>query len=283
MRVLDFKNIIFGIIVQVGLLPILQAQDSTDFEAQHLLGLFSGISSNMVRDDILSPLLYRGSQFPILLSYRHRGMKSHEKFTAYYEHLQLSSSITDESTSSHYAMNTKAFFEYRYCRNAFTLPAIKTKCSLGGNVSGFMNWKDFYYLKDIKATSVDLMIGLGVDALFETTLREISHDIITTHIHIPILSYVLLNDRYNVNVNNTDYGIEIGKSIFWQVFTHGDFVTLNKFFEVRAEVSYTKFIGRSLGIELTYRFQFYRFAQYAEILHAHYLNNQLLLGLIVQL
>lgn len=89
------KNLIKGIIIHTALFTTMLAQDSTAGTPQHLLGLFSGLSNHIVRDDIISPLLYSGSQFPILVSYTYRGQKSREMYTAYYENLQLSSSITN--------------------------------------------------------------------------------------------------------------------------------------------------------------------------------------------
>jgi hypothetical protein len=67
------------------------------------------------------------------------------------------------------------------------------------------------------------------------------------------------------------------------VFKQGDLVSLNKLFEVRTEVTYTMFIDKTFALEVQYRFQFYSFAQYEDLFHARYLNNQFLAGLIIQL
>ena len=275
------KNLIIGIIIHTALVTSMIAQDSIALEPQHLLGFFTGVSSHILRDDIISPLLYSGSQLPILVSYKYRGQKSREMFTAYYENLQLSSSITNNSTSSHYVHDTKALFEYWYCTRVFTIPNFKTNCYLGGNVSGFMNWKDFYYSKGTKATSMESMIGLGFNALFETTFSETSMNYLSIHFHTPLLSYMLVSERYNVNVGNLDYDLELDDNMYWWVFKQGSLVTLNKLFEVRAEVSYTMFISSAFALEAQYRFQFYSFAQYKDLFHARYLNNQFLLGLNV--
>lgn len=260
----------------------MRAQDSTAREPQHLLGFFSGVSSHILRDDITSPLLYHGSQLPILVSYKYRGQKSREMFTAYYENLQLSSSITDNSTSSHYVRDTKALFEYWYCRKAFTIPNLNTNFYLGGNVSGFINWRDFYYLKGTKATSMESMIGLGFDALFETTFSETSMDYLSIHFHTPLLSYMLLSERYNVNVGNLGYDLGLDDNSYWWAFKQGNLVTMNKLFELRTEISYTMFLSSTFALEVQYRFQFYSFAQYKDLFHARYLNNEFLVGLIIQ-
>ena len=275
------KNNIIIIILSIALITDMRAQDSTAFEPQHLLGFFSGISTHILRDDIMSPLLYNGSQLPIVLSYKNRGAKSREMFTAYYENLQLSSSITNAST--HYVNGTKALFEYWYCRQAITIPIIHTNCYLGGNISGLLNWRDFYYLKESKATSMESVIGLGLDALFETRFNEASINFLSIHFHTPLLSYMLLSQRYNVNVGNLTYDLELDDNMYWWVFKQSDLVTLNKLFEVRTDVSYTMFIDSTFAVEVQYRFQFYSFAQYKDLFHARYLNNQFLAGLIIQL
>jgi hypothetical protein len=277
------KNTIIIIILTIALITDMRAQDSTVVGHQHLLGFFSGVSTHVERDEILSPLLYSGSQLPIVLSYKYRGPKSREMFTASYETFQLSSSITNTSTSSHYVNDTKGLFEYWYCRKAITIPTIQTICYLGGNISGFMNWRDFNYLKGSMTTSIESMIGLGFDALFETTFNESSTNFLSIHFHTPLLSYMLLSQRYNVKVNNLKDDLELDDNMYWWALKQGDLVTLNTLFEVRTEVSYTFFIDNTFAVEVQYRFQYYSFDQYKNLFHVRYLNNQFLAGLIIQL
>ena len=68
------------------------------FESQHLLTLSSGVSLHSVRDEMMSPLIYRGTQIPIEFSYRYRGLSNRHTFLFYYDNSELNSSITSNSS-----------------------------------------------------------------------------------------------------------------------------------------------------------------------------------------
>ena len=65
-------------------------------------------------DDIMSTFIYEGSQLPILLAYNYRGIINHHTITAFFNNLELTSSITDKSTSYHsrYVKNFNIFLSY---------------------------------------------------------------------------------------------------------------------------------------------------------------------------
>ena len=64
------------------------------FESQHLFTLSSGMSLHTVRDEMMSPLKYRGTQIPIEFSYRFRGLSNRHTVLFYYDNSELNSSIT---------------------------------------------------------------------------------------------------------------------------------------------------------------------------------------------
>ncbi|MGD0338172.1 MAG: hypothetical protein ABSB78_05235 [Bacteroidota bacterium] len=127
------------------------------------------------------------------------------------------------------------------------------------------------------------MTSLAFDALSETTFSESSDDFLSFHIHIPLISYVLMNDRYNINVSETFNELDLNKDLLWQIIKKGDFVTLNRLFKLQAELSYLTFVGKSIGLEFQYRFQFYSFAEYKNLFYTRYVNNQFLVGFIILL
>jgi len=258
-----------------------KAQDSLTTSPQHLLSLSTGLSNHMVRDDIMSPFIYGGSQLPILLTYNYRGIKNRHTITAFYDNLELTSSITDKGTSSHshYVKNLNVFLDYSYDRKAFTLEQINTECFLGGRISSFLNSRILYYSNQNSEPSAEVMMNLALDALLEVKLDKSSDDLLSFHVCVPLISYVLLDDRYNATIEFTE--IDLDKSLLGQIVSKGDFVTLNKLFKLQTELSYTMFVGGSFGLEFQYRFQYYSFAEYKNLFYARCINNQLLVGFII--
>ena len=131
--------------------------------------------------------------------------------------------------------------------------------------------------------SAEQMTGLGIHLLTETAIQKESNDLLRIEVNIPCVSYVLLSERYNANVSEKFEDIDVDKSILWQLFGRGDVVTVNRLFEVQADVSYTFFVSNPIGVELHYRLLYYSFAQYQDLFRARVLNNQFLLGMTVKL
>jgi hypothetical protein len=77
--------------------------------------------------------------------------------------------------------------------------------------------------------------------------------------------------------------MDLNKDLLGQMLTKGNLVTLDKLFKLQAECSYTLFVGRSVGFEFQYRFLFYSLTENQHPFHAQYVNNQMLVGFIVDL
>jgi hypothetical protein len=81
----------------LGSVRMAMSQDSSaimPFEPQHLLTLSSGISSHTTRDEMMSPLMYRGAEMPLAFTYRFRGVEHRHTVLFYYDNTELNSSIT---------------------------------------------------------------------------------------------------------------------------------------------------------------------------------------------
>jgi hypothetical protein len=233
----------------------------------------------------MSPLVYGGSQLPILLTYNYRGIRNHHTIAAFYDNLELTSSITDKGTSSHshYVKNLNVFLDYSYDRKAFAFEQINTECSLGGRVSTFLNTRILYYSNQNSEFFGDFMMNLAFDALVETKLDKSSDDFLSFHLCLPLISYILLDDRYNSKISETFdlFELDPDRNLLGQVLTKGHFVTLNRLFKLRTELSYTTFVGGSVGFEFQYRFEYYSFAEYKNLFSARCINNQVLVGFVV--
>jgi hypothetical protein len=132
-------------------------------------------------------------------------------------------------------------------------------------------------------TSLEQMNSLGFSILSETKINMAVENHLCVNINIPILSYVLLNERYNANVGEELDKIDADKSIIWQLIKNGKIVSFNKLFELQTDISYSLFISDHIGFDLQYRLLFYSFDQYKDLFQAKYLNNQFLLGLLMRL
>jgi hypothetical protein len=279
------KKLIVALIISFSSLTFSEAQDSLTATPQHLLSLSTGLSNHMVRDDIMSPFVYGGSQLPILLNYDYRGIIHRHTITAFYDNLELTSSITDKGTSSHshFVKNLNFFLEYSYDRKAFTFEQINTECFLGGMASAILNPRILYYSNQNGEFSGDFMMNLAFDALLETKLDKSSEDFLSFHICVPLISYVLLDDIYNSKISETFdlFELEPDKNPLGQMLTKGHFVTLDRLFKLQTEIFYTMFVGGSVGFEFQYRFEYYSFAEYKNLFYARCINNQVLAGFIV--
>jgi hypothetical protein len=260
-----------------------EASTMVSCEPQHLFTLSSGMSVHTVRDEMMSPLLYRGTQIPIELSYRFRGLWNRHTLLLSYDNGELNSSITDKTRELHYVKNLDLNLEYSFAAHIAAVEDLHTACFLGARFSSMLNMRNHYFLQDKNHMSAEQMTGLGIYLLTETSFQNESGNVLRVEINIPCISYAVLSNRYNANVSEKFDGLNFEQNILWQLFKKGDVVTFNKLFEVQADVSYIFFVSNHIGFGLQYRLLYYSFAQYQDLFHARVLNNQFLLGLTVKL
>jgi hypothetical protein len=264
------------------------AQDSsaTAFTPQHLFTLSTGITAHSIRDEMMSPLRYRGTQAPLALSYRFRGSEHRHTVLLSYDNTELHSSITKTSNDaavSHYINNLHLNVEYSFSTRAAVFENLNTTCFVGGRLTSTLNLRNHVFLQDKNHMSAEQMTGLGIHVLTETVLQQESNNLLRVEINIPCISYVLLANRYNANVSEKLDNVDFEQSLLWQLFKNGDVVTFNKLLEVQADVSYVYYVSNAIGFDLQYRLLYYSFAQYQDLFHARVLDNQILLGVTVKL
>ena len=275
------KIIIAIFIIQTCFLTTIIAQDSLTNKPYNLFIINTGYSKHIIRDDIISPLIYKGAKAPIILNYKYIGNKSRQAFTFFYDKLELKSSNTNNI--SPYAINSNAFIEYAYNRKIYTLNNLKTNCYLGGKFVAFINYRDYYFSNYGNHFSGELMTSIGINLLLEKNFNGKKDSYLYFNVNMPIFAYVILNDRYNANVSETIDEMYLNENIYTELLISGDFVTLNKLVEFQTELSYSLFLSKHLGLELKHRFHFYSLSQYENLFHARYVNSQYLIGLIIKL
>jgi hypothetical protein len=278
------KKIQVVLLFQLCFLFVSNGQDSITNKSLHLFGVYTGYSRHIIRDDVASPLIYRGTKAPFVFNYRYLGSKSHQTFTLYINKLELNSSITNKSSYfSHYADNLNVVLDYSYNRKAFAISPINSECFLGIKLLSILNYRKFHYYDGNSILFAEQLNSVGVNFLMEKKVGSSKKDYLRFNINVPLISYVVLNDRYNSVVSETFNKIDFNKNVLWQVFTNGEVVTLNKLFEYQTELSFTKFFTNHIGFEFKHQLHFYSFSQYKDLLHSRYVNNQFLLGLIIKL
>jgi hypothetical protein len=261
-----------------------KGQDSIPIRSKHLFGIYSGYSRHIIRDEVASPLIYSGSQTPLVLAYRYIGSKSRQSFTFFIDNLELNSSITNKTGYYlHYANNLNAIIDYSYSREVFKIKPINIDCFLGVDLLSVLNYRNFHYYTGNSILFAEQLNSIGLNLLMEKKLGSAKYDYFRFNINVPLIAYVVLNNRYNSVVSETFNKIDFNKNVLWQVFTNGEVVTLNKLVEYQTELSYTKFLTNHIGIEFEHRLHFYYFSQFKDLLYARYLSNQYLIGLIVKL
>lgn len=253
------------------------------FEPQNLFTLSTGMSLHSVRDEMMSPLIYRGTQIPIEFSYRYLGLSNRHTILLCYDDTDLNSSITNRTKELHYIKNLNLNFEYSFSTKIAALEGFSTTCFLGARLSSMLNMRNHYFMQGKSHTSAEQMNSLGIYLLTETSLQNASNNFLSVEINIPFISYALLNNRYNANVSEKFDDLNFGQNILWQVFKKGDLITFDKLFEIQADISYKIFVSNYIGFDFQYRFQYYSFEQYESLFHSKVLNNLFLVGMMVKL
>ena len=184
------KIIIAIFIIQTCFLTTIIAQDSLTNKPYNLFIINTGYSKHIIRDDIISPLLYKGAKAPIILNYKYIGNKSRQAFTFFYDKLELKSSNTNNI--SPYAINSNAFIEYAYNRKIYTLNNLKTNCYLGGKFVAFINYRDYYFSNYGNHFSGELMTSIGINLLLEKNFNGKKDSYLYFNINMPIFAYVIL-------------------------------------------------------------------------------------------
>jgi hypothetical protein len=278
-----YQKIIVILLFQFWFHLVSNGQDSIPKKSKHLLGVYTGYSHHIIRDDVASPLIYKGSQAPFAFTYKYMGSKSRQSANFYIDHLELSSSVTDKSGYwQHYADNWNATLDYSYLRKAFTIAKVNTNCFLGIKLLGLLNYRNFHYYKDYSVVFAEQLNSIGINFMMEKKLGIKQDDCLRFNVNVPLAAYVILKDRYNGVVSETFNKIDFKDKPILNIITHGDIVTLNKLIEYQTELSYTRFLSKSFGFEFQHRLHFYNFSHYKDLLHAQYLNNQYLMGLIIK-
>jgi len=260
--------------LQLLILVNLIAQEPTAPLPQNIFGLSTGICSHIVKDDLMSPLIYKGTQSPIYISGKYLNSNTRFSLSLFYDELDLESSITDKSYYlNHYSKNTNILLDCSLNKKFYSFENIKLTCFAGGKLKLLINSRDHYYTTDVDYVFGDNMASGDINFFIEKHFSNSEKSLMYFNFSMPLAAVVYNNNKYNANVtkNPSDYN------------SYFEVVTINKLFEVQTELSFVHFFGRYVGFELKHQFHFFYLDKYEDLLHSKFVINQYLFGLIVKI
>jgi hypothetical protein len=264
--------------------------DTIKFENAHYFSFNSGFSKNVIKDDAMSPYIYSGSNVPVNLNYRYIGNKSRQNASVYFDNVKLNTSATSAARP---VKNLNALIEYSYNRLFYSVPKYRVQFFIGGKFKSLLNLRQFDFLSGNNSLIFEQINSLDINFNIEKQFLT-KNDFISFNLNLPVIAYSVWNNIYNpgdkiydlVCKNDDNIVVNGNQSkgkYFITAFKNGEFITLNKFFEVQAELCYTKFVSKRIGLNLKYVMHYYSFAQYEHLFYLKYFNTQFLIGLTVKI
>ena len=260
-----------------------QENDSISTNHHHSIAIYTGYSRHIIRDDAISPFIYRGARAPIELKYSFSGNKSRHKAFLYFDKLTLKPSIPDYSYKNldHNIQNVNISLGYSYHRKFIKSASINTVFFIGAEISSLVNYRQHYFVSSTSYAMFDQFNSLALSVLIKKRFKN-KKQILSVNLSIPIITYALLRGTYNAYVGQKIDQVDISKNVFKQLAKDGNFITFNNLFDIKTEISFIRYVSKHIGFELKYCFHYYKFTQYDNLLYSKNLQNQLLIGFIVK-
>lgn len=248
---------------------IANAQDLTSsYNAKkNQISVGTGIAKYIIQDDVISPLIYKGKGIPVWLKYKYLGTKLVHHVQIYFSRSDLHSNITNLSSNfPHNTDNINAHLNYKLGRKIFSFNKEKADVFVGGQFLSYLNFQKHYCNKYYQSSTGDQNTSLGIVFMLDKRYNS-RDDLISFNVSFPIVSYSLSSGMYNANVVTDHYG---------------DFVFVNKLFEVQSEVSFYHSLNNTIALGLNYFFHFYNFEKHPDLNNVKFTNNQILLEMLIR-
>lgn len=237
-----------------------------------------------VQDEVISPLVYKGAQLPLFLDFEIQNKKSSQIVSIFYDYLKLTSSITTNyPTPSFYTLNYNAFIEYSYLRNICLFSASKIKLFAGGTFKTLLNYRDHFYGGDTNYTYGEFITSIDMSFMIIKRFKSLNDNFISFRFDMPVLAYDFWNYLYNVNVPKDFVSSNSESNTISALMLSGKPVTINQYFDIEADISYSYFFNKYTGFAITYYFQFYNSEKVKSVSYTKYLNYQFLGGLFIKI
>lgn len=222
------------------------------------LGL--GVNHSSLQDKVFSPLVYRDSGFAFDVGYTCQTAKRSHRILSGLTSQELTPKLNAQSRSS--VENTAIYLDYEYLRSA----SVKNKShAVGAGLYNFISARNFVFLVEDEI-SLDFYISFNILYAYQLVLKDKHH--LLFKVSYPLVAFVVGRMR----VPN-DFSEEVFQEIvedpnsqpIGKILKSGDFLTINRFGDLRFRVDYLLEISKRFGIGATYSFQYYSYPKFRQV------------------
>lgn len=232
------------------------------------MGLSGGLSSYYVKDEIISPLIYKDVNFPLRLTFEKEKKKNiHTVLLNYDSPLLKNNNVNNSQTRSQII-----HFQYNYGR--FFKKFRQYQFYLGGSAQVFVNIKNHSFDRSYNSDYQTADLFSSVNAYFSVQRQFGEKNRIQSTLTYPLFAYVI-GRVYSLNQPPPSLLDEENISN-GDVLTSGEWLTVNRFVDFQWTVSYTYQLHRRWNWVLQYWFRYYRYPKLPIVQNG---SHQLLLGL----
>lgn len=219
-------------------LQTLQAQ--TYRPKKNYIGLHTGTLSSSVKDELASPLAYKGSGTPIQLSYRFMGNKNRHSVCLSYSKLKLCPAA-DLPYGQHSLNHFQFDLAYGYHHYLASMFREKVKIYLGGVWDNHVSVRKLYYIRNQSEISGELISSLDISAILEFKISKKNQ--LANQLSLPIVALV----------KRPPYA---GKGIVIPRVT-----TVDRFVRFKNSLVLEHTLSRFFNIRLIYQYIYYRYPE----------------------
>lgn len=207
---------------------------------KNYIGVHTGVLSSSIKDELASPLTYKGSGAPIRLSYRFMGNKNRHSVYLSYSKLKLS-----PSAALPYGQHSLDHFQfdlaYGYHHYLASLFRDRVMLYLGGVWDNHVSVRKLYYIWDSFEVSGDLISSLDISAILEFKISKKSK--LAYQLSLPIVAFI-------IRPPYTGKGPVIPK-----------ITTLDRFVRFKNSLVLEHTLSRYFNVRLMYMYIYYRYPE----------------------
>lgn len=222
------------------------------------ISLHTGLFSTSIRDELGSPLTYKGSGIPLYLSYRFAGSRNRHTAALLYSRNQLTPNRYF-SVGSHNMQHSRFSFSYGY--HHFLMPVFKNrgKVFLGVIWDTHISLRELGYIWNFSNSFGDRISSLDASFFLETRLGRNYR--LSFQLDFPLLAVM-------------------GRTSYNQRDVETEVVTFNRFLRLKNSFSLERILSPRFNVRFEYRFYYYR---YPEPFPVYSAGDHYLVGLTIKL
>jgi len=210
------------------------------------IALSTGLCRFTVKDEVISPLIYKGGSVQIRLQYDRRKEKNAHSVTITYASPKLRSEQSSSYTNTYYGL-----IQYQYQRTIKSTK--KSDWGLGTGTQLYALYKQQYYSKGGTSQAGDLFASIPLHASFRKRIK--GNKELTIQAGYSVISWIV-GEVYSLNQPPAsmlyDDGFSLGHLLDGGKWTAG-------VVDFQSVVTYRYAIHPRLGLSLTYWFRYYQY------------------------